>query len=105
MALLYDAYGREIYPDGVTHDAIRDAIQAAALADDWKLAYEIACRYGWKSVCIRCAEAPSTETFNSHRGQLGGWPVCAPCKEILDPIPDFSDVKTYAYGLFTRDVQ
>jgi hypothetical protein len=103
VALLYDAHGREIYPDGVTHDDVRDAIQAASRADDWKLAYEIACRYGWK-VCVYCAEKSPTETFNSYRGQLGGWPVCKPCKDVLDPVPDFADVKLYTHGLIKRNV-
>lgn len=103
MALLYDALGREIYEGGVTHDAIRDAIQAAARADDFKLAYEIAKRYGW-NVCVYCAEVAPTETFNSHRQQLGGWPVCKSCKEILDPLPSFSDTKVYLHGLIKRNV-
>ena len=104
MALLYDAHGRELYEGGVTHDAIRDAIQAAARADDFKLAYEIAKRYGWNNVCLYCAEATPTEQFNSHRGQLGGWPVCESCKAILDPIPSFSDTKVYLSGLIKRNV-
>jgi len=106
VALLYDASGREIYEGGVLHDDIRDAIQAAALADDWRLAYEIANRYGWK-VCVRCAEAPPTETFSSFSGQLGGWPVCKPCKDILNPSAsglNFSDVKMYTHGLIKRSV-
>lgn len=109
MALLYDAYGREVYSDGVTHDSIRDAIQAAARADDFQLAQDIAERYGW-NVCLYCAEAPrpAPEPW-THRGRTidMAWPFCEACKEILDPPqpPDFSDVKVYMHGLLSRDVQ
>jgi hypothetical protein len=99
VALLYDAYGREVYPDGVTHDTVRDAIQAASRADDWRLAAEIAMRYRWRDICLYCAEAPATELYQ----RIGGWPVCEPCKTILEP--PFTDMRIYMDGLFKRDVQ
>jgi hypothetical protein len=109
VAPLYDAYGCEVYSDGVTHDSIRDAIQAASRADDWRLAAEIAERYGWSNVCLYCAEA----TFVPEQCVIKGrvldisCPICAACKEILDPAPppDFADTKIYMQGLISRDVQ
>jgi hypothetical protein len=41
--------------DGTEEREIREAIQAAALACDWALAYEIVTRYGL-SACLRCGE-------------------------------------------------
>jgi hypothetical protein len=99
--LLYDANGCEVYEGGLTHDDIRDAIQAAALASDFKLAYEIVVRYGWRNICLNCASVPAEELCQ----EIGGWPVCTPCKEKLAPVDDFSDVRFYAQGLIRRDVQ
>jgi hypothetical protein len=101
VALLYDALGRELYEGGLTHDSIRDAIQAAARADDWKLAYEIAERYGWNNVCLHCAETAPTAQFWA---QHGHWPICKTCKEILEPAASFSDVKIMLQGLIKRSV-
>jgi hypothetical protein len=101
VALLFDAYGREVYEGGLTHDDIRDAIQAAALADDFKLAYEIAERYGWNNVCLSCAAVfPTVADLERY----GHWPVCAPCKVRLEPL-NFSDTRLYMQGLISRDVQ
>jgi hypothetical protein len=54
--MLYDAHGREVYEGGLLHEDVRDAIQAAARADNFKLAYELAERYGWNNICMNCAE-------------------------------------------------
>ena len=40
--------------DGTSEVDVREAIQAAALVEDWKLANEIVTRYGI-SACLRCA--------------------------------------------------
>lgn len=108
MALRYDANDRSIYPDGVTHDDVRDAMQAAALADDLQLSDEIARRNGWDSVCRKCAVEPATTTFELRTAVhdeilLEDIPVCDVCKEIL--APSFADIKIYMRGLITRDVQ
>jgi hypothetical protein len=101
--VLYDAYGREIYAGGVHSDDVRDAIQAAALADDFALASEIAGRYGWSNICLRCAVVAP---MHKHWTQSRQWPVCGECKEILQPTStSFADVKCYMHGLITRDVQ
>lgn len=95
VALLYDANGCEIYEGGVTHDAIRDAIQAAALADEWSTAQEIADRYGWASICLRCAIKSATDAHD-------GWRVCGTCQAQLGI--SFSDTKVYLSGLIRRNV-
>lgn len=66
----------------VTRDDIRDAIQAAAIADHFDLAAEIAERYGWKGICLCCATAAPTVTY-THKGF--DWPVCGPCQVALAP--------------------
>lgn len=96
MALLYDANGREIYEGGVTHDAVRDAIQAAALADEWQLAESIAHRYGWATVCLRCAIKEATELHHDR------WRVCGTCRADLGI--SFSDMKLMVDGLIKRTV-
>ena len=101
LTVLYDAHGRKVYEGGLLREDIRDAIQAAARADDFKLAYEIAERYGWNNICLNCATAFKTTEFVD---RYGHWPVCAPCKEVLAPEPNFSDVKTYLHGLIKRNV-
>lgn len=109
MALLYDAYGREIYEGGVTGDAIRDAIQAAALANDYHLANEIAERYGWDNICRKCAielVAGRIAVFQNRVHDEEIWeevPVCKACEEALQP--KFSGMKSYLHGLLHRDVQ
>lgn len=100
VPLLYDANGREIYEGGVTHDAIRDAIQAASLADEWRIAEDIANRYGWSQICLRCAIKSATETFYDR------WRVCGTCHEALRVRDfNFSDTKLYMDGLLKRNVQ
>jgi len=53
--------------DGASEFDVREAIQAAALADDWKLANEIVTRYGI-SACLRCAaDVSNRPTWRLHR--------------------------------------
>lgn len=53
--------------DGTHLDDIREAIKAAALADNWALANEIAQRYGL-IVCLSCAEdVQQRPTWRLHR--------------------------------------
>lgn len=100
MALLYDANGREIYEGGITREAIRDAIQAASLADEWRTAEDIANRYGWANVCLRCAIKNATETFYDR------WRVCGTCHAQLRVRDiNFSDTKLMLDGLLKRSVQ
>jgi hypothetical protein len=67
--------------DGVTEADAREAIQAAALADDWQLGSEIAARYGWV-VCLRCADdVQHRPTWRLYRfGIKGNWgEICGSC--------------------------
>jgi hypothetical protein len=67
--------------DGVSETDAREAIQAAALADDWQLGSEIAARYGWV-VCLRCAgDVQNRPTWRLHRlGIKGNWgEICGSC--------------------------
>lgn len=89
MALLFDALGRKVYESGVIYEDIRDAIQAAALANDFELAYEIAERYGCYNVCLYCAEATSTAQFWT---RTGNWRVCTACKKKLELEPARTDL-------------
>jgi hypothetical protein len=85
--------------DGASETDVCEAIQAAALADDWALADEIARRYGLV-VCLRCASdmryRPSWRLRHLLRSQydvaadalvrIPGWgEVCGSCAvEILE---------------------
>lgn len=67
--------------DGTEEHEIREAIQAAAIACDWALAYEIVTRYGL-SACIRCAaDVSQRPTWRAHRfGIKDNWgEVCGEC--------------------------
>jgi len=99
-ALLYDSLGREVYEGGLTHEDVRDAIQAAALANDFQLAHDIAERHGWRNCCLSCA-SPALSTANYVNAQ-GSWRVCTACDDKLRP--RFSDAKMMLNGLIKRDV-
>lgn len=69
------------YEDGTDEAEIREAIQAAALAEDWELAFEIAQRYSI-SACLRCGvDVSQRPTWRLHRlGIKGNWgEVCGSC--------------------------
>lgn len=103
VALLYDAYGREIR-DGVLKDDIIAAIQAAGLADEFETAQAIANEQGWTGLCLRCAiKAATTEHYNRHGGP---WRVCITCfHELETRDTNTSGAKIYMQGLISRDVQ
>jgi len=106
--VLYDAYGRVLYEGGLSREDIRDAIQAAALADDWRLADEIATRYGWDDICRKCAIEPATTGITVERIQVqdstvvSEAAVCGACEEQLRP--KFSEMRSYMHGLIHRTV-
>lgn len=61
---------------------VRDAIQAAALADHYRLASELAEQHGLINICLRCTErAPVT----LHACNGGEWPICGTCNAALQP--------------------
>lgn len=103
MALLYDANGRAIR-DGVLQDDIVAAIQAAAIADEFGTAQEIADRHGLTGLCLCCAIKSAT---SEHYNAAGGpWRVCITClHQLQERAPSFSDTKLYMQGLIMRDVQ
>lgn len=103
MALLYDANGREIR-DGVAHDDVVAAIQAAAIAEEWSTAQEIADRHSMTSVCLSCAIKNAT---TAHYDRYGvPWRVCVTCyRQLAERNVNFSDTKLYTHGLMKRDVQ
>lgn len=80
--------------DGANIEDTRAAIQAAAAADDWATADEIARRYSLV-VCLRCADDVSTRpTWRLHHllrhvqetidERTPGWgEVCGPCAVIV----------------------
>ena len=95
--VLFDAQGRPIYPGGITRDDIRDAIQAAALVDDFATAQDIADRYGLDEICLNCGEKQASETYLK-------WRICKECgTERLERL-NFSDTKIFTYGLIHRNV-
>lgn len=102
MALLYDANGREIR-DGVLQDDIVAAIQAAAIADEFGTAEEIADRHGMKGICLCCALKNAT-TAHYDRDNIVRR-VCITCFHALqERAPSFADVKFYTHGLIKRSV-
>lgn len=104
MALLYDAYGQEVYEGGVTRDAIRAAAEAAVLADEWQTATDLVNHYGLHGVCVACVRALAT-TFRSDTKRDARWRVCDECEEKYRPVgPVFSDVKVMLHGLIKRNV-
>lgn len=71
--------------DGTHEEEIREAIQAAALADDYALANEIATRYQL-SACLRCGDnVADRPTWRAHRlGIEGNWgEICGSCAVII----------------------
>ncbi len=69
------------HDDGTDEAEIREAIQAAAFAEDWTLAYEIVQRYGL-SACLRCAvDVAQRPTWRLHRfGIKNNWgEICGSC--------------------------
>lgn len=73
------------FDDGTSEADIREAIQAAALAEDWKLANEIATRYGL-SACLRCgADVAERPTWRLYRlGFNGNWgEICGTCAAVI----------------------
>jgi len=102
---LYDAAGKPIYSGGVTHDDIVAAIQAAALADEFETAKEIADRHDLTSICLNCALKSATTAYEDSHGTQRR--VCITCFHQLEARrpPSFSDMKMYVHGLLKRDVQ
>lgn len=73
------------FDDGAQEEDIREAVQAAALADDWTLAFEIATRYGL-AMCLRCGtDVAARPTWRLHRlGVRGNWgEICGSCAVIM----------------------
>lgn len=104
MALLYDAYGQEVYAGGVTRDAIREAVEAAVLAAEWQIATDIVDRYDLHGVCVACVSAPAT-TYISDTKSASRWRVCEPCEEKHRPVGiGFGDVQIMLHGLISRTV-
>lgn len=103
MALLYDAHGRAIR-DGVHQDDVVAAIQAAAIAEEWTTAQEIADRHGMTGICLACAIKSATTTHYCDR-EGKPWRVCITCHAELNPEPNFACTKSYLSGLIKRDVQ
>ncbi len=103
VALLYDANGREIR-DGVAHDDVVAAIQAAAIAEEWSTAQEIADRHGMTGICLCCAIKNAT---TMHYDRYGApWRICITCdQQLAERSPSFADTKLYTHGLMKRDVQ
>lgn len=101
MAFLYDANGRELLEGGVSQDSVRDAIQAAALADEFGTAEEIADRHGLKGVCLKCAIKNAT-TAHYDRDNIFRR-VCITCFHELQP--GDGTMRMYMDGLRRRDVQ
>ena len=69
--------------DGAEEADIREAIQAAALADDWLLAESLATRYGLV-VCLRCASdiqnRPSWRLHRLVKNRKDCWgEICGSC--------------------------
>jgi hypothetical protein len=61
---------------------VHAAIQAAALADHYRLASELAEQHGLSNICLRCtARAPVTQ----HACDGGEWPICGTCNAALRP--------------------
>jgi uncharacterized paraquat-inducible protein A len=104
VALLYDANGCEIR-DGIAHADIVAAIQAAALADEFQTAEEIADRHGLKSVCLKCAIKNATTAHYDR--DLIIRRVCITCYHALElrQPQSFSDMKMMLDGVIKRDVQ
>lgn len=72
-----------IRADGSIDDTanVLAAIQAAALAEHYALATEIAERYGL-TMCIRCLVEPATETLPGR--VLTRRAFCSPCREVAN---------------------
>ncbi len=107
MALLYDAHGREIQ-DGVVKDDIIAAIQAAAIANEFGVAQEIADRHGWTGLCLCCAIKSATTAHYDRDNIIRR--VCITCfHELNDGAAqtsgNFASMKMYTNGLIKRDVQ
>ena len=103
MAFLYDANGKELFEGGATKDAVRDAIQAAALADEFGTAEEIADRHGLRGICLKCAIKNATTAHYDRDSIIRR--VCITCFHELNPQSDTLDTVVYLQGLFRRDVQ
>jgi hypothetical protein len=105
---LYDANGKPIYSGGVTHDDIVAAIQAAALADEFSTAEEIADRHDMKGICLCCALKGATTAHYDRDNIIRR--VCITCFHKLNDgvgqtSANFSSMKMYTHGLVKRDVQ
>jgi len=102
MTTLYDAYGRPVYPGGITVDDVHEAIRAALLADDRDLAHEIATRYDIEQ-CVFCGDPEPTLT------QLPQWGctkmLCDRCVALATAARSGADLHLYLNGLIRRDVQ
>lgn len=73
------------HDDGTVEAEIREAVQAAALACDWALAFEIVQRYGL-SACLKCGVNVSQRpTWRLHRlGVKGNWgEICGSCAVVM----------------------
>jgi hypothetical protein len=73
------------HDDGTNEVEIRDAIAAAAYAEDWTLAFEIVQRYGL-SACLRCGiDVSLRPAWRAHRfGITGNWgEICGSCAVIM----------------------
>lgn len=104
--MLYDANGVPIFEGGVRLEEVRAAVQAAALADEWGVAQEIADRYGLTSVCLKCAIKGATTAHYDRDNIIRR--VCITCFHELDAGGtsglNFSSVKAYMHGLIKRNV-
>lgn len=104
MALLYDANGRAIR-DGIPVDDIVAAIQAAAIANEFGVAEEIADRHGLTGLCLCCAIKSATTAHYDRDNIIRR--VCITCYHQLQEqhAPSFASTKSYLSGLIKRDVQ
>jgi hypothetical protein len=101
---LYDPNGNPIYSGGITHADIVAAIQAAAIADEFATAEEIADRHGLKSICLCCAIKSATDAHYDRDNIIRR--VCITClHELQTRRPNLSNTRVYLDGLIKRSVQ
>lgn len=103
--MIVDAKGKPIYSGNITHDDVVAAIQAAALADEFETAEEIADRHGLTSICLNCALKSATTAHED--SQAAQRRVCITCFHQLESRrpPSFASVRSFVQGLVKRDVQ
>lgn len=71
-----------VFPDGQTFKNVRDSVVAAALANMWHVAYDIARRYNVQDmICIKCGKADARQqnhTYFTYRDHAIR--ICSKCR-------------------------